>query len=98
LVIVLASRELKVKYAQSKFGDVVVGTCNHLAGMLVFTLFFDKLIKIKGMHSPYPLFAFSGMLGWNYFSFIFNGASTSLIQNQSLIQKIYFPKFILPLV
>ncbi len=96
LVIVLASRELKVKYAQAKFG-ILWSALQPLAGMLVFTLFFDKLIKIKGMHSPYPLFAFSGMLGWNYFSFILNEASTSLIQNQTLIQKIYFPKFILPL-
>jgi lipopolysaccharide transport system permease protein len=95
-VLVLASRELKVKYAQSKFG-ILWSALQPLAGMIVFTIFFDKLIKIKGVHSPYPLFAFSGMLGWNFFSFILNGASTSLIQNQGLIQKIYFPKFVLPL-
>jgi len=96
LIIVLAERELKVKYAQATLG-LFWAALQPLAGMLVFTLFFDKLIHINGLQSPYPLFAFSGMLGWNFFSFIVNSASTSLTNNQNLIQKIYFPKLILPI-
>ena len=44
---------------------------------------------------PYSLFAFSGIICWNLFSYIVNGGSVALIANQNIISKIYFPKILL---
>jgi len=96
LIITLARRDLKVQYAQTFLG-LLWSVIQPLTSLLVWTFFFDKLIKVDTGDIPYPLFAFSGMIGWYYFTNIFSNAGTSLVNSQDLIRKIYFPRVVLPL-
>jgi lipopolysaccharide transport system permease protein len=63
--------------------------------LALFTFIFDRLIKIPGLQYPYPLFAFTGLLVWNNFSFLVNNGGNVIVNNQHLIKKIYFPRIIL---
>lgn len=92
----LAIRDIKVQYAQTALG-FLWSVIQPLTSLLIWTFFFDKLIDVDTGAIPYPLFAFTGMIGWYFFSHIFNHAGTSLVNSQDLIRKIYFPRIILPL-
>lgn len=91
-----AWQELKVQYTQTIFG-ALWALLRPLMILLIFTFIFADVIPIKGLKYPYPLFAFSGLMAWNYFSFIVNNGGTAIAGNQQLIRKIYFPKIILVL-
>ncbi|MDZ4844001.1 MAG: ABC transporter permease [Chitinophagales bacterium] len=92
----LAKRDIKVQYAQTALG-FLWSVLQPVTSLLVWTFFFDKLIKVDTGNIPYPLFAFTGMTAWYFFTHIFNHAGTSLVNSQDLIRKIYFPRIILPL-
>lgn len=94
-VLILAKRDLKVKYAQTLLG-VGWTVVQPLVAMLVFTLFFSLLLDVKTEY-PYVLFVLSGVVCWNLFNYIFSHSSTSLMNNQDLIRKVSFPKMVLPL-
>ncbi len=65
--------------------------------MVIFTVIFGKLAKLPSNGDvPYPILVFAGMLPWFLFSSILSEASSSLINNASLIGKVYFPRFIVP--
>ncbi len=96
LAFTLARRDVKVQYAQTALG-FLWSVIQPLTSLLVWTFFFDKLIDVDTGAIPYALFAFTGMIGWYFFTFIFNYAGTSLVNAQDLIRKIYFPRIILPL-
>lgn len=96
LVLTFAKRDLKVKYAQTTLG-IAWAMLQPLTGLLIFTLFFDKVLQVDTAGVPYPLFALTGMSSWYYFTYIFGSAGTSLLDSQSIIKKVYFPKLILPL-
>lgn len=95
LVWVFAWQEIKTQYAQTYFGLAWV-VLRPLVILSVFTVLFNFLLNIK-TSSPYFLFAFSGMVAWNFFQNIASNASTAIVQRQNLIRKMYFPKMILPL-
>lgn len=61
----------------------------------LFTLVFDRLIHLPGVNYHYPLFALSGILIWNNFSFMVNNAGNVVLANQQLVRKMYFPRIIL---
>lgn len=63
----------------------------------IFNLSFGKVITISPSGLPYLLFAYLGLIFWNFFSAILTRSSSSLISNQSLITKTYFPRILLPL-
>lgn len=63
----------------------------------VFNLSFGKVIQITPANIPYVLFAYLGLVFWNYFSSVVYRSSSSLLTNQALITKTYFPRIILPL-
>jgi len=94
-IVVLAKRDLKVKYAQTLLG-VAWTVVQPLVAMVVFTLFFSLLLDVKTEY-PYVLFVLSGVVSWNLFSYIFSHASQSLMNNQDLIKKVSFPKLVLPI-
>lgn len=96
LVITFARRDIKVQYAQTALG-LLWSVLQPLTSLLIWTFFFDKLIDVDTGEVPYPLFAFTGMIAWYFFSHIFNHAGTALVNAQDLIRKIYFPRIILPL-
>ncbi|MFA4945247.1 MAG: ABC transporter permease [Lentisphaeria bacterium] len=94
----LAWRDIKVRYKQTAIGVAWV-VLQPLLMMLVFWLFFGKLAKLDQTTEgvPYPLFALAGLLPWQLFSRTLNDSGNSLVTNQRLITKIYFPRLIVPI-
>lgn len=96
LILQLAFRDLKVKYAQTVMGLLWVFV-KPLGQLLILTLVFDKFVAVNTEPVPYPLFALCGMAAWGYFAYLLDYGATSLIHNQDIINRIYFPRVILPL-
>ncbi|CAN5303236.1 ABC transporter permease [soil metagenome] len=96
LIFTLAKRDLKIKYAQTALG-LLWAILQPLTGLLIFTFFFNEVVKIEVPGGNYAIFAFTGMTSWYFFSYIVYQSSTSLIQARDLISKIFFPKLILHL-
>lgn len=91
----LAWRDVKVRYKQTVLG-VAWAVLVPFLTMVVFTLLFGKLANIPTDGIPGPVFYFSALLPWTYFSRTVSDAGMSLVSNQSLMTKIYFPRIILP--
>ncbi|HUK52720.1 MAG TPA: ABC transporter permease [Candidatus Binatia bacterium] len=89
-------REIKVRYKQTVIG-VGWAVLQPVATMIVFSLFFGRLAKIPSGGLPYPLFFYCALLPWTYFSTALTGATGSVVDNQRIITKVYFPRVILPL-
>src|SRR2546427_2935333 len=65
--------------------------------MLVFSVFFGRLAGMPSDGAPYPVFAFCALLPWQLFAHALTESSASLVTNQNLITKVYFPRLIIPL-
>jgi lipopolysaccharide transport system permease protein len=91
LMATLIIRDLKIRYAQTALGWLWA-VAQPLAGVAIFSFFFTYIIQMDTGEVPYPLVALSGMVAWNYFSFVVNQGSTALVASQALIKKISFPK------
>jgi lipopolysaccharide transport system permease protein len=89
-------RDLKVRYKQTVLGVAWV-VLQPLVATVIFTVVFGMLAKVPSDGVPYPLFAFAGLLPWNYFAGAMTRSGTSLINNSSLVTKIYFPRLLIPL-
>lgn len=89
-------RDLKVRYKQTAIG-VGWAIFQPLITMVVFSVFFGELAKIPSDGVPYPIFVYTGLLFWQFFSGSLTETSGSLITNQSIITKVYFPRLILPI-
>lgn len=96
LLYTLTYREYRVRYAQTFLG-FFWALIQPLATLAIFTFIFGKAIKVDTGDIPYPIFALCGMVAWTYFSFVVSQSGRALINNQNMIQKIYFPRIILPL-
>lgn len=96
LISVFAKRDLKVKYAQTFLG-LGWTILQPLTALLIFTFFFGYVLNWKSENLPYPLYVLTGLLGWNFFSYIVYQGSSSIQDSGNIIKKIYFPKIILPL-
>jgi ABC-type polysaccharide/polyol phosphate export permease len=96
LALSLALRDLKVRYKQAIFG-VLWAVLQPLAGAAVFTFVFARMAKVSSGPIPYVLFAFVGTAAWSYHSSAVTGGTESLVENSSLVTKIYFPKLVSPL-
>lgn len=92
----LAWKDIKIRYKQTIIG-ILWAILQPLLTMVVFTIFFGRIAGISSGEIPYPIFAYSGLLFWNYFANSLDAASRVLIANQGIIQKIYFPKIIMPI-
>ena len=89
-------RDIKVRYKQTLLGVGWV-LLQPILATLIFTVVFGRLAGMPSDGVPYPLFAFSGLLAWNYFAGALTRSGTSLIQNTNLITKVYFPRLIIPI-
>ncbi|MFC1940395.1 ABC transporter permease [Chloroflexota bacterium] len=92
----LVTRDIKVRYKQTVLGGLWAIIQPFLM-MVVFTLFFGNLAKVPSDGIPYPIFSYSAIVAWTYFSNAINHSGNSLIQNTALISKVYFPRLIAPL-
>lgn len=95
LLAFLVWKELKIQVAQTALG---VGwlLLRPLLNVLVLTLVFGKLARLPSDGHPYLLFLLSGFLAWSYFSGVSSRATGCLIQNATLVTKVYFPRVLLP--
>jgi lipopolysaccharide transport system permease protein len=96
LFYIFAWRDIKVRYKQTAIG-VTWALLQPFLAMVIFSVFFGGLAKIPSNGIPYPIFVYSGLLFWNYFSTSLSGSSNSLITNEGIVKKIYFPRLLLPL-
>lgn len=94
---VLAWRDLSVRYKQTVIG-VLWALVRPFLTMLVFTIIFGRIAKLPSDGaSPYTLMVFAGMLPWMFFASALSEASNSLINNANLVNKVYFPRLIVPM-
>jgi lipopolysaccharide transport system permease protein len=96
LLYFLVWRDIKVRYQQTVIGGLWA-ILQPLLTMVVFTLFFGRLAQFSSEGIPYPLFSYSGLLLWTYFSTAVANAGNSLVGNAHLITKVYFPRLMIPL-
>lgn len=96
LLWILALRDIKVKYKQTIIGGLWA-IFQPLLTMIILNIFFGEMAKLYSRDIPYPVFLYSGLILWIYFSNSITNASNSLISNASLISKTYCPKIIIPL-
>jgi lipopolysaccharide transport system permease protein len=89
-------RDLKVRYKQTVIG-LGWAIIQPVLPTIVYTLVFGKFAHFPSDRLPYPIFAFAGVLIWQYFSSALNSSSGSLVTNTGLITKVYFPRLLLPL-
>lgn len=95
LLLFLTWRDIRVRYRQTVVGISWV-VIQPLFTMLIFTLFFGRLVGIDSEGIPYPVFAFAGIAPWLFFSNTVNNSSNSLVGSSNLITKVYFPRLIIP--
>ncbi len=96
LVYFLTWRDIKVRYKQTAIG-VAWAVLQPLAMMVVFTLFFGRAASIPSEGIPYPLFAYTALLPWQLFSRTISESTNSLVTDQRLITRVYFPRIIVPI-
>jgi lipopolysaccharide transport system permease protein len=89
-------RDIKVRYKQATLG-VAWAIMQPLSMMLLFTFIFGRGLRLSSDGLPYPVFAFSGLMIWNFFSNSLQNAASSMVSNANIIRKIYFPRLIIPL-
>jgi lipopolysaccharide transport system permease protein len=91
----LAWRDVKIRYRQTVLG-ASWAVLQPLVTMLVFTVLFGRMAKVPSDGIPYPLFSYSALLLWTYFSVALSGGAGALVGNAELIRKVYFPREALP--
>jgi homopolymeric O-antigen transport system permease protein len=96
LLYFLVWRDVKVRYKQTAIGIAWV-VLQPLLTMVVFSLIFGRFAKIPSEGLPYPVFIYAGLLPWNLFASALSRGGESVVQNSTLISKIYFPRLILPI-
>ena len=92
----LVWRDIKVRYAQTVLG-AAWAVLQPVTSMVVFTVIFGRFVRVPSEGIPYPVFSLAAIVPWTYFSSALSGASNSLINNSSLITKVYFPRLVIPI-
>ncbi|MCU7825756.1 ABC transporter permease [Kitasatospora sp. DSM 101779] len=96
LVRALAERDLRARYKQAVLG-FAWAVLTPLALCAIFTLVFHRAVKIDTGGVSYPLFAYVGLIVWQFFSNTMNQGALSLANNLSLLNKVYCPREVFPL-
>ncbi len=91
----LTLRDIKLRYKQTALG-VAWAVLQPLFTMAVFTVFFGKLGKLPSDGKPYALFVLAALIPWQLFAYALTQSSNSLVAEQRLITKVYFPRLIVP--
>ncbi len=96
LIFFLAWREIAVRYKQTVLG-IAWAVMQPVMAMTVFSLVFGRLAGMPSDGVPYPLFAYCGLLPWQLFAYSLTESSNSLVANQNLLTKVYFPRLVIPI-
>lgn len=91
----LTWRDILIRYKQTIIG-VAWSVLRPLLTMIIFTIIFGKLAKMPSAGMPYSILVFTAMLPWQFFSNTLTEGGNSLINNEKLISKVYFPRIIIP--
>jgi len=89
-------RDVKIRYKQTVIG-VGWAVLQPLIQMVIFTVIFGKFAGIPSDDFPYPIFAYTALLPWNYFASALQRCISSVVGDSGLISKVYFPRLILPI-
>lgn len=90
----LTAKEIKARYKQSFLGFFWI-ILNPFFQMLIMSFVFSNIMKVKDLGVPYPVFIYAGLLPWIFFATSLGATMGVLIENSSLIKKIYFPREVL---
>ena len=96
LLFILVWRDIKVRYKQTALG-AAWAILQPVLATVVFSIFFGRFAKVPSDGIPYPVFAYVGLLPWTLFAYALNESANSLVSNQNLIKKVYFPRLVIPL-
>ena len=96
LVYFLTWRDIKVRYKQTALG-IIWAVLQPLSMMVVFSVFFRRFAGVSSEGIPYPLFTLTALLPWQLFSRAITESTSSLVTDQKLITRVYFPRIIVPI-
>jgi lipopolysaccharide transport system permease protein len=96
LAMILAWRDVKVRYKQSLIG-IAWAVLQPVLTMVVFTLIFGKFAQLPAQGLPYPVFAMLNLVPWTFMAAVFTLTAGCVLGNRALVQKVHFPLLILPL-
>ncbi|HET9373013.1 MAG TPA: ABC transporter permease [Vicinamibacterales bacterium] len=96
LLYFLVWREVSIRYKQTVLG-MAWAVIQPVFAMVVFTIFFGWLGRMPSDGQPYPVFTYAALLPWTLFAYALTEASNSVVANQRVITKVYFPRLILPM-
>jgi lipopolysaccharide transport system permease protein len=95
LLYFLVWRDVKVRYKQTVLG-AAWAVLQPLLTMIIFTVIFGRFAKVPSDGVPYPIFAYCALLPWQLFAFAIGESGNSLVHNQHLVKKVYFPRLVIP--
>lgn len=96
LLFFLTWRDISVRYKQTLLG-ASWAVLQPVLVMLTFSIFLGRLARVPSDGMPYPLFAFVALLPWQLVAYALSNSANSLIANERLVKKVYFPRLVLPL-
>jgi lipopolysaccharide transport system permease protein len=88
-------RDVKIRYKQTALG-ALWAIIQPFFTMIIFTVFFGRMAKMPSDGMPYPIFYYSALIPWTYFSTSLGQSGNSLVSNANLIRRVYFPRVALP--
>jgi lipopolysaccharide transport system permease protein len=91
LILSFARRDIRARYKQTALG-AAWAVLQPLSLMVVFTLVFEKVARIPTDGTPYPLFSYSALIFWSFFSSSMSQGTLAMTANANLVRKIYFPR------
>ncbi len=97
LLYFLLWRDVKGRYKQMALGPLWI-VIHPILNMVIFSLIFGFVAKLPSDGVPYPIFTYTAILPWTFFSSAVMGATQSLLSHRHLITKVYFPRLIVPIV
>jgi lipopolysaccharide transport system permease protein len=96
LLYYLVWRSVKVRYKQTVLG-ASWAVIQPLQNMLVLSVFLCRFARVTSDGVPYPLFAYAGLVTWTYFTSAVSQATQSIVEQQAMITRVYFPRILLPI-
>jgi lipopolysaccharide transport system permease protein len=96
LLYFLVWRDVKVRYKQTALG-ITWAIIQPLLMTIVFTVSLGRVIKVSSDNIPYSIFVLSGLVPWQLFSYALSQSSSSLIEDERLIKKVFFPRLVIPI-
>jgi lipopolysaccharide transport system permease protein len=96
LLLFFTWRDIKVRYKQTALG-ALWAVIQPVLTMVIFSAIFGGIAKLPSDGVPYPVFTYTALLPWQLFAFALTSSSNSLILNQNLVSKVYFPRLVIPI-